>query len=113
MNAFIYSAGRLPSAAGRIENGLLHITDLLPTFVHLAGGSLAGSNGALDGFNVWSTIATGAASPRTEILHLIDPLGNTGPIPNPAGCELSGLSGTCANSSAIRKGNYKLIVGTY
>ena len=65
-----------------------------------------------DGFDVWETIAKGSPSPRTEILHLIDPLGNA-LAPNAAGCELSGLAGPCANSSAIRKGNYKLIVGMW
>ena len=112
VNAFAYSAGLLSNANGRNETGMLHITDLLPTFVHLAGGALTGSNGALDGSNVWDTILSGAISPRTEILHLIDPLGNAA-SPNPAGCALSGLAGACANSSAIRKGNYKLIVGMY
>ena len=76
VNAFAYSAGWLANANGRVENGLLHITDIIPTFVGLAGGSLAGSNGKLDGFDAWATISTGAPSPRNEILHLIDPLGN-------------------------------------
>lgn len=30
VNAFVYSAGLLPSAGGRVERGLMHITDLLP-----------------------------------------------------------------------------------
>ena len=59
---FAYSAGWLPNANGRVEKGLTHITDIIPTFVGLAGGSLTGSNGKLDGYDIWPTI--GAASPR-------------------------------------------------
>jgi len=47
VNAFAYSAGWLPDANGRVERGLLHITDTLPTFVGLGGGQLTGSNGKL------------------------------------------------------------------
>lgn len=43
-----------------------------------------------DGFNIWDVIATNAPSPRTEILHNIDPLTKQG---------------------ALRVGAFKLIVG--
>jgi hypothetical protein len=111
VNAFAYSAGWLPSANGRVEKCLTHITDIIPTFVGLAGGSLTGSNGKLDGYDIWPTISKGAPSKRTEILHLLDPLGNDASV-QVKGCVGSGdAPGKCSNSSAIRVGDFKLIVG--
>ena len=82
------------------------------TFVTLGGGSLAGvAGGGLDGMDMWPTISGGGQhpSPRTEILHLIDPLG-TATLP-PVPKDVTNL--TLHNSSAIRVGKWKLIVGMW
>ena len=78
----------------------------------LGGGSLAGvAGGGLDGMDMWPTISGGGQhpSPRTEILHLIDPLG-TATLP-PVPKDVTNL--TLHNSSAIRVGKWKLIVGMW
>ena len=45
----------------------LHITDLYPTLVRLAGGSLEQPL-ALDGLDIWKTLADGQPSPHEEIV---------------------------------------------
>jgi arylsulfatase A-like enzyme len=63
----------------------LHMVDWYPTLVKLAGGSLD-QKLPLDGRDAWPTIAKGAPSPHTEILH------NTTPT-----------------NGAIRVGDWKLV----
>ena len=70
------------------NTGLLHATDWFPTFAYLAGVNI--SHLPLDGMNIWNAISQGQPSPRTEILHNIDPI---------------------TNYSAIRMGEYKLLTG--
>ncbi len=52
--------------------GLIHAVDLYPTIAKLAGASTEKCK-PLDGVDVWSTISTGANSPRTEIVYNIEP----------------------------------------
>ena len=61
---------------GRIKpgvvDGLIHAVDVFPTLAALAGASTAKCQ-PLDGVNVWSTIAAGQPSPRTEIVYNVEP----------------------------------------
>lgn len=57
--------------AGTVD-GLIHAVDLYPTLASLAGAS-AKKGKPLDGVNIWDTLSTGAASPRTEIVYNIEP----------------------------------------
>lgn len=66
-------------------DAMLHVTDLYPTLAGLAGATL-GKNKPLDGQDVWSVFAEGAASPRTELVYNVDPM-----------------------SGAARQGDWKLI----
>ncbi len=53
-------------------DGLIHAVDLYPTLAGLAGAKTDKCK-PLDGVNVWETIASGAASPRQEIVYNIEP----------------------------------------
>ena len=65
----------LASWPGHVRPGandaLLHVTDMLPTLAGLAGAGLAGTQ-PLDGMDVWPSLAAGAPSPRTEIVHNVE-----------------------------------------
>ncbi|AMV37661.1 arylsulfatase B [Planctomyces sp. SH-PL62] len=58
--------------AGGTVDGLIHVVDLYPTFVTLAGGRLDRGK-PLDGLDVWATIHRGEPSPRTEVVYNIEP----------------------------------------
>jgi arylsulfatase A-like enzyme len=56
---------------GMVVGEMLHVVDIYPTLVRLAGGSTAKSK-PLDGQDVWDTIAEGKPSPRTEVVYNIE-----------------------------------------
>jgi len=53
-------------------DGLIHAVDIYPTLAALAGASTEKCK-PLDGLNVWSTIAEGKPSPRTEVVYNVEP----------------------------------------
>jgi arylsulfatase A-like enzyme len=57
---------------GTVVDQPLHVVDMYPTLVKLAGGSLANSK-PLDGLDVWATLSEGAPSPRSEVVYGIEP----------------------------------------
>jgi len=62
--------GRIP--AGVTVDEMIHVVDIYPTLVGLAGGSTDKSK-PLDGKDVWATLASGKPSPRTEVVYNIEP----------------------------------------
>lgn len=56
-----------------MSTDLFHVTDWLPTIVHLAGGYV--NEKAISGFNQWPSICRGTPGPRKEILINIDQAG--------------------------------------
>jgi arylsulfatase A-like enzyme len=75
--------GHIP--AGSTVDGLMHVVDLYPTLVGLAGASTAKAK-PLDGMDMWPTISGGRPSPRTEMVYNIEVF-----------------------RAAIRQGNWKLV----
>ncbi len=61
--------------AGKIKpatiNETIHVVDLFPTLVKLAGGKLEGGF-PLDGLDMWPTLGEGAPSPRKEVVYNIE-----------------------------------------
>ena len=57
---------------GSAVEGMMHVVDMYPTLVGIAGGKL-GRNKPLDGLDLWPTIAEGKPSPRTEIVYNVEP----------------------------------------
>ncbi|GCB68116.1 hypothetical protein scyTo_0012230 [Scyliorhinus torazame] len=91
----------------RVSKSLVHITDWYPTLVSLARGNITESP-PLDGYNLWSTISEGKKSPRTEILHNIDPLHSHAKF----GTWEEGHSlWNTAIQAGIRVGDWKLLTG--
>ncbi|XP_040928962.1 arylsulfatase B isoform X2 [Betta splendens] len=115
-----FVAGPLLERPGSISRELVHVSDWLPTLVHVAGGSAAGTL-PLDGFNVWHTISNGFASPRLELLHNIDPLYvDIAPCPGGSHAPLAPVidkdsrarfSFNMSVHAAIRSSNWKLLTG--
>ncbi|XP_057307730.1 arylsulfatase B-like [Hydractinia symbiolongicarpus] len=67
---FIHS--KLLKSPGRVSMDLMHVTDWLPTFVNLAGGSVKPNN-PLDGVNQWETLQNMVPSSRKEVLlNMVD-----------------------------------------
>ncbi|XP_053729698.1 arylsulfatase B isoform X1 [Synchiropus splendidus] len=103
---------------GTVSQELIHVSDWLPTLVHLAGGNLTFSK-SLDGFNVWNAISKGFASPRLELLHNIDPLyvdlapcgASQSPAPRVSSITWSNSSFNVSVHAAIRSSNWKLLTG--
>jgi arylsulfatase A-like enzyme len=61
-----YWPGRVP--AGKTIDGMVHVVDLYPTLLNLAGGSLAQPL-PLDGMDMWDVITREKTSPRQEVVH--------------------------------------------
>ncbi len=74
---------------GRIKpsvvDEMMHIVDIYPTFVGLAGTEL-GKNKTLDGIDTWKTISEGKPSPRDTMVYNVEPY-----------------------RAGVRKGNWKLV----
>lgn len=71
--------------AGTTINEPLHMVDIYPTVVNIAGGSLQQEK-PLDGKDIWATVTEGKPSPHKEILINVEPI-----------------------RGSIREGNWKLI----
>ncbi|XP_039257854.2 arylsulfatase B-like [Styela clava] len=98
---------------GRVSRGLFHVSDWFPTLLNIAGGNTNGTK-PLDGVNVWNAIADpDSSSPRTEILHNIEPMfkrpyglnPKLKPFPNKHGID------TVKGHTALRIGKWKLHTG--
>jgi arylsulfatase A-like enzyme len=57
---------------GTVVEGPVHMVDMYPTLAALAAAPTARAK-PLDGLDVWSAVAHGAVSPRTEVAYAIEP----------------------------------------
>ncbi|XP_072036038.1 arylsulfatase B-like isoform X2 [Amphiura filiformis] len=108
------TGGAFPDARrGTTYNGLIHVSDWFPTIVSgLVGSSVNGTK--LDGHDVWDAISTGSPSPRTELLHNIDPLQPSPKADFMGNYVVKDPQADTFNTSirgAIRVGDWKLITG--
>jgi arylsulfatase A-like enzyme len=66
-------------------DGMTHVTDLYPTLLKLAGGSI-NQTLPLDGMDMWDVFTGGKPSPRTEVVHNL-PNGGTGEMGQMSICQ--------------------------
>ena len=71
--------------AGTTVDGIIHVVDMYPTIIDLAGGSTSKCK-PLDGVDVLTTLTEGKPSPRTEVIYNVEPF-----------------------RAGVRQGNWKLI----
>lgn len=83
--AFVWHSSFRP----RVWEGLMHITDWLPTLISAAGGEITAE---IDGVNQWDSIAQDGESNRKEVLLVIE-------------------SDSPNAYAAYRAGDYKVVVG--
>lgn len=83
--AFIWHSSFRP----RVWDGLMHITDWLPTLIYAAGGQITAE---IDGVNQWDSIAQDGESKRKEVLIAVNDGGSNA-------------------YAAYRAGDYKVVVG--
>ncbi|GFR02792.1 arylsulfatase B [Trichonephila clavata] len=86
--AFIWSP-LLKLREPRISTQLMYVADWLPTLYTAAGGDTR-NLGDINGQSIWDALVNNSPSPRTEILHNINPIYNV---------------------SSLRRGDLKLITG--
>jgi arylsulfatase A-like enzyme len=58
--------------SGATVDGMIHVVDMYPTIVALAGASTTKAK-PLDGLNMWPTLSEGKPSPRTEVIYNVEP----------------------------------------
>ncbi|MEZ6072206.1 MAG: arylsulfatase [Pirellulales bacterium] len=68
--ALMHMPGVVPSS--RVVDEPLHMVDMFPTLVHLAGGATEGGQ-PLDGRDAWATITAAAPTPHDVIVHNVTP----------------------------------------
>ncbi|XP_072023686.1 arylsulfatase B-like isoform X2 [Amphiura filiformis] len=66
--AFVHSPLLMPQVRGTENRELMGMVDWLPTVAGYLGKANI-DNLTLDGYNIWSTLSQGDASPRQELLH--------------------------------------------
>ena len=79
----IHWPGHVP--ANKTVDGMVHVADLYPTLLKLAGGSLAQPL-PLDGMDMWDVFTGRKPSPRTEVVHNL-PGGGTGEMGEMSICQ--------------------------
>jgi len=79
----IHWPGHVP--ANKMVDGMVHVVDLYPTLLKLAGGSLEQPL-LLDGMDMWEVFTGREPSPRTEVVHNL-PNGGTGEMGEMSICQ--------------------------
>lgn len=55
-----------------VSNNLYHLSDWVPTFINLAGGSINPNTQNIAGIDIWNSLSYNVPSYRRDILHNID-----------------------------------------